>query len=388
MKRIGSVAATLVCVVFVAVGSGRKPSDDPHGLTVHEWGTFTSIAGEDGKAITWMPWGGPTDLPCFVDRFNNTGLKAGYSSTVRMETPVLYFYSPREMKVNASVRFRHGLITEWYPQATVTPKDGLVNLASPGFQSSVSWSEVKVHPKGTDTLPQEKRSSHYYAARQTDAATLQVGAQKEKFLFYRGVASFELPISAGMTPEGKVVVKSLSGEEIPEVILFESRGGKLGYRMATRVDLQEFAPPSLASDFASLKKDFERVLVSEGLFPREAAAMVETWRDSWFEEGMRLFYVVPGNAVDSVLPLQVTPKPSRIARVFIGRMELVTPVTLDQVRTALVSNDRATLEKYGRFLEPISRQLLPKMSALERANAQAISGSVSAAYLDHLAVCK
>jgi hypothetical protein len=388
MRRIASVLALLV-FVFVALGSGRKPSDDGNGLTVHEWGTFTSIAGEDGKAITWMPWGGPTDLPCFVNRFNNIGLKASYSSTVRMETPVLYFYSPREMTVSASVRFRQGLITEWFPHAAVTPKDGFVNLSTPGFLSSATWSNVKVHPKDTDELPLEDRSSHYYAARQTDAATLEAEGQKEKFLFYRGVASFDLPVSAQMTPEGKVVVKSLSGEEIPNVILFERRDGKMGYRAGTPLrDSLYLAPPSLDSNFASLKTDFEKVLVSEGLFPKEAAAMVETWRDSWFEEGMRLFYILPEKAVDAVLPLQVTPKPSHIERVFVGRMELVTPVTLDQVRTALVTNDRSTLEKYGRFLEPISRQLLPKMPLAERARAQSIFSSVSAAYLDRLTVCR
>jgi len=40
-------------------------------LTVHEWGTFTSVAGPDGKAAQWLPLAGPGDLPCFVERFQN-----------------------------------------------------------------------------------------------------------------------------------------------------------------------------------------------------------------------------------------------------------------------------------------------------------------------------
>ena len=38
-------------------------------LAVHEWGTFTTVAGEDGRAIEWLPLSGPTDLPCFVEHF-------------------------------------------------------------------------------------------------------------------------------------------------------------------------------------------------------------------------------------------------------------------------------------------------------------------------------
>ena len=37
--------------------------------------------------------------------------------------------------------------------------------------------------------------------------------------------------------------------------------------------------------------------------------MVETWRDSWFEDGARLFYLLPRSAVDVVLPLQIDPRP-------------------------------------------------------------------------------
>ena len=37
--------------------------------------------------------------------------------------------------------------------------------------------------------------------------------------------------------------------------------------------------------------------------------MIETWRDSWFQEGMRIFYLVPRQTVDAVLPLKIAPAP-------------------------------------------------------------------------------
>ena len=49
--------------------------------------------------------------------------------------------------------------------------------------------------------------------------------------------------------------------------------------------------------------------------------MVETWKDSWFEKGARLIYIVPSRAVDQILPLQIEPQPAETTRVFVGRLE-------------------------------------------------------------------
>jgi len=83
--------------------------------------------------------------------------------------------------------------------------------------------------------------------------------------------------------------------------------------------------------------------------------MIETWRGSWFEEGSRLLYLVPASFVNRVLPLSIQPAPAQTVRVFVGRLELVTPATERAVQTAFAAHDTTTLEKYGRFLEPISR---------------------------------
>jgi len=72
--------------------------------------------------------------------------------------------------------------------------------------------------------------------------------------------------------------------------------------------------------------------------------MVETWKDSWFEEGSRLIYIVPSGFIDKVLPLTIDPVPGQIVRVFVGRLEIVTPATAMAVRTALAHNDEATLD--------------------------------------------
>src|SRR5881394_3442259 len=80
-------------------------TSDNVGMTVHEWGTFTSIAGANGEATSWRSYATPADLPCFVHRF--PGFKGGLLGTVRMETPVLYFYSSHDATVDVNVTFNH-----------------------------------------------------------------------------------------------------------------------------------------------------------------------------------------------------------------------------------------------------------------------------------------
>src|SRR5687767_3721679 len=122
IKRLLLVPALLAATFLIVVATPRT-SDAPTDLIVHEWGTFTSIAGPNGSAVEWMPTGGPTDLPCFVNSLVGT-YKFNIRGTIRMETPVLYFYSPRIAAVDVQVDFPQGVISEWYPQASLTTITG------------------------------------------------------------------------------------------------------------------------------------------------------------------------------------------------------------------------------------------------------------------------
>jgi len=361
--------ALLAC--SLTISAGLMGSENPSvfsGLTAHEWGTFTSIAGEQGQAVEWSPLTGSTDLPGFVEHFRNAGFKLGLRGTVRMETPVLYFYDSHEETVSVNVRFVRGVITEWYPQAsrvepTVASYDAALNGTRP--DGSISWDAVTVTPGLRAAFPADNRENHYYAARQTASTPVLVktmrGEQQEKFLFYRGVANFAVPVAARLTNGGQVLIENHGGEEIPDVILFERRGEKVGFRTGGLVkDRALLDPPELTQTVDSLSRELEGLLVSRGLYQDEAHAMVETWRNSWFEEGSRLFYLVPGGFVNAVLPLSIRPAPVQTVRVFVGRLELVTPATERAVEQALETRDGAALAKYGRFLEPILQAMRKK----------------------------
>jgi hypothetical protein len=339
-------------------------------LTVHEWGTFTSIAGNDGQAVEWSPLTGSTDLPAFVEHFRDPGFKLGLRGTVRMETPVLYFYSSKEETVSVRVGFAKGVITEWYPRASrVEPKAELYNgmLHQGSASGSIAWDSVTVAPNARADFPREDRNNLYFAARMTSSTPLRVktlaGEQQEKFLFYRGVSTFSVPIAAKLTAAGKLLVENRSEEEIPNTLIFERRGERVGYRIGGAVQKDAVLdPPELTGTIDDLGRELEGILVAQGLYQDEAHAMVETWRGSWFEEGSRLLYIIPPAFVNSVLSLIINPAPAQTVRVFVGRLEIVSPATEKAVERALDTHDGATLKMFGRFLEPILESMIQKES--------------------------
>ena len=328
-----ALAAVLTASSFAA---STLPA--PGTLIVHEWGTFTSIAGPLGNAIAWLPLSGPSDLPCFVHRGGvNPNPKSTMYSLVRMETPVLYFYTPKPQTVSVHVGFPAGLITEWYPKA-----------AGP-VQKSIDWQDVQVSP-GDSQFATGEGASHYYAARATDAAPLQVGEEREKLLFYRGVGDFDVPVEPVF--EGTSLrLRNTGSAPIPVALVFEKRGGAMGYRVVRGLTGQvSLDAPNLASNAAAVRAQLAAALEEMGLYPKEAQAMLATWGDSWFEEGMRVFCLVPRAFVDGVLPLDVKPAPKQTVRVFVGRVEVLSPAMRETIETALAAGDVGALAKYGRFL--------------------------------------
>jgi len=114
------------------------------------------------------------------------------------------------------------------------------------------------------------------------------------------------------------------------------------------------------------------VLISEGLYEKEAEAMLNTWRNSWFEEGLRVFYIMPRKTIDTILPIEIDPQPAGLVRVLVGRTEMVTPEMEKRVTAQLkILNDPSVsvretalkeINRYGRFAESILTQILSHTS--------------------------
>ena len=89
---------------------------------------------------------------------------------------------------------------------------------------------------------------------------------------------------------------------------------------------------SQKSSLEQLQRELAAALTSEGLYADEAAAMLATWRLSYFEsEGLRVFFLLPQPWTEIRLPLSIS-TPADITRVMVGRVELVTAHQRDVLR--------------------------------------------------------
>lgn len=367
------LVTALAALPCIPIGRAAEPTGDPGKLIVHEWGTFTSFSGSTGAQLEFHPLLNE-DLPRFVyDRAMQAGVpvftKARILSRIRMETPVTYFYTDRERTVRARVDFPKGVLTEFYPPVvSMAPAySASLNSEAGRSKSHLDWGEIRLIPPASlaphvadpiarDWLQQQvtrtilptdgSDGNHYYHARATDSAFVhvhrparkakdadssEVPAQNwiEKFLFYRGVGQFDQPLRVEMNSDGQVRALNPGKKAIRSLICLKINQGEI--RGAALDSLEPAASAEFPRELTAMTRDdvsqlMIKALVAERLYPREAQAMVNTWADSWFtEEGTRVFYIVPRETTDALLPLTITPTPDETVRVLVGRVECLPP---------------------------------------------------------------
>jgi hypothetical protein len=352
----------------------------------HEWGTFTSVQGSDGVPLRWRA-AQVSELPNFVHSLNapkaafgNPFSKNESVALQRMETPVVYFYptSSHRMKVKTAVSFPHGLVTEWYPQASQLGPFAVTNVVR-RTESGIEWN-VELDSSSNPSEPKlaiDQSGSHYFAARETDAAVVRVDPQNqaaefEKFLFYRGIGFFAAPLRVLMARDGSITVTNTGSDVLKHLFVLRVSGGKgtfdhVSSLKATeqKVIVRDAGKAAVALDNLSVAigNAMSEALQGEGLYRREAIAMVNTWKDSWFaEDGVRVLYILPRRWTDAILPIQFHPAPKSLERVMVGRAEIIPPEVEQELRVQLVKasggDSKAKdfvsrqLTHLGRFADP------------------------------------
>lgn len=382
---------------------------------VHEWGTFTSFTGSDGVRLEFRPLL-DSDLPPFVmDRSQHGGdllSKRNYRAFVRMETPVTYFYTDHPRTIRAKVAFPEGLLTEFYPPvAKITPDYN--RQQEPLKDTALDWGEVQLIPtsylkKGAagelaklikgrsaeELVPQSKTirttAEHYNYARETDSALVHVhrefdpdqpfipaGDFFEKFLFYRGLGNFPLPVKVEGLGQNQFRISNTGNQDLSWFMVLIADGESICFGAFDGVQAGQQRDVLLADASAgstAMEDELQQALVGEGLYEKEAKAMIKTWRSSWFNEpGTRVLYMVPQKLIDEMLPLEIEPRPEKTVRVLVGRLDLMTPeaeaTALAIVQRSAVARAVATrqareqkkrvvyplpaeIKQLGRFAEP------------------------------------
>jgi hypothetical protein len=356
-------------------------ADNP--VIVHEWGTFTSLQDENGRAIGGINVddepvpgfvfrdGCQPVVPQFSNDNGNFGLPPfsegkGWASgdpavTMRLETPVLYIYPPKGETpqsvppLDVHVDFHGGFLTQFYPYAHAVPFNGIGEITGTSI-SSLDWAGVQL---GSTEKPVETNDKVWTTPREVSAPLIQVmmhfegGDEKpdpvgvlqaEHFLFYRGVGHLDSPIRV-LDQKDKLEIGPTDKDigTLNYCWLVEIHpDGTCAFRYPPFILNRTIELPKITSSFSEadfkpdnltkLKASMQAALIKEGLYPDEASAMLRTWELSYFKSpGLRFFYIVPRAWVDKVLPLKITGAPTDITRVMIGRIELIN----DEQKAAL-----------------------------------------------------
>jgi hypothetical protein len=316
-----------VCVAAAIRQSAAAETPDGK-LTVHEWGTFTSFAGSNGVKLEFRPLV-DSDLPPFVlNRWSQDGAfnpltgfsKGSVRARQRMETPVIYFYSDVERQVRVKVGFPQGLITEFYPPVASHQPPVSLKQSEPMGNSVIDWGNVWVIPRASlaphianaelekaveqrilkSLPPSVFVGDHYGRARATDSSFLYVNRPKdpsnaqrpagdffEKFLFYRGIGNFDLPLTVQALGNDEFVLKNSGKGSIHSLFLVNVRGNNVRFsrydQVAPAQDLKMTLPKTMVT-VDGLADAVVNALVGGKLYEKEARAMVATWQTSWFVE--------------------------------------------------------------------------------------------------------
>ena len=343
----------------------------PKGLIAHEWGTFTSVVGSDGVQLEGLHHEEEA-LPAFVygrAPISMMGTKRIESLpegvTQKMETPVIYFYTPEPVDVAVKVGFPAGVLSEWYPAATsYAPDIGSLTKIADG---SMRW-DVHLAHEPADLVEVHPEDIWAPSRQVPKAATVTAGEEHERFIFYRGLARFETPLAVTADAQGAVHIRNGSPQTIPAAFLLNVHEGggsirALGPIAAGGTVTASPSPKEFGGDYEDLAAELIAAqLEASGLYTDEARSMVNTWRRSYFGNyGLRVLYILPREWTDALLPLEIEPAPVEVVRTLVGRVEVLTPAeeadVLAQIEVA-VSGGEFSAEPFGRFAEPKLRRAL------------------------------
>lgn len=348
-------AAVLPLIVFAASLHAGEP------FIVHEWGTFTSVHASDGTLLPGLERE-EHRLPNFVrSHAGFAPADKGWSRpvknvTIKMETPVLYFYADREVPVKVEVGFRGGSISQWYPERTggeelpalpanITDIAQLRRMApvdfGKGYNGGIAWDVTVLAPTSNEVInaPKSWETAQWPRARvsganlvkgppgfvETGRADFSATAPVvEGFLFYRGIGNFDVPLKVTASADGTVMLHNTGDAAIPYAVVYQKREG----RDSETWEFIGLAPGEVrvVPPLVVRKIRLHHALTDAGLTAAEASAMLATWQESYFDApGLRVFWIVPRTFTDRILPLSITPKPDKFERVLVGRSEVLTP---------------------------------------------------------------
>jgi hypothetical protein len=293
-----------------------------------------------------------------------------------------------------------------------------LRLVADSGKSFLEWRTVRLIPdtsataKQTAALKPVGPEQTWRYVRQTDSAFVEVksfdmnGARQtslEKFLFYRGLGTYDLPLEIRSAEDDtglRLTLHNRSDQPLRGLFAIHVENNQIQFgslpdlagkeRQEFRVGPVLSSPRPLSVGVPTAKGAVAAALVSAGLFPKEAQAMVNTWERSYFHtDGLRVLYLLPDASVKAAIPIQIRPAPDKLVRVMVGRVEVLTPGREHEIEkyvaelgaTEFKIREAAStgLARLGRLSEPALRRVLATTGDPEvRARAENLINQVAA----------
>jgi hypothetical protein len=385
-----ALLAALLVIPFALTSPSANATPELHSfrdLVVHEWGTFTSVAGSDGTLLPGLERE-EESLPAFVYSHHGMGPRGSkgfllqrpiHNATIKLETPVLYFYHQDPLDLTVKVRFNGGSISQWFPQraggetvppvsiADPDPKSGAparitgaLDFGEKPYQGAIAWN-IRSLGRGQGTnasVLKYGETLNWIRPRWPESNILENRAEnatheKEKYLFYRGVGNFPLPLSTRFDPNNPNTLILQADTDIPFALVYhmdKNYRSTILWKGAVNFETPqahihiptntaEYRPLNEIADSAFIP--LKTALVDAGLTDVEADSMLRTWWSSYFQKpGLRVFWIVPRPFTDDILPIDISPHPAQVERVLVGRSEVLSPAFEKELLTEFTREDQ------------------------------------------------
>jgi hypothetical protein len=333
MRWLGLLTLLCMGVVGLLWAADEKNSNEPvKGFLVHEWGVWCvhddmELANADMR----NQW---NELPDFVYGQTTTRdfprhWQAPPPTNIRK--PVLFLHAPSALTADLRVDFPTGVPAVWWP-ATEKPayqsarggEDSLLKKPVKSLEWKVFLQRPQALKQGIPEYHKLPKAHWMQTLRDVkcDDVFASVGErgrafEREKFIYYDGL----LPRVNALTiqiDKDKVSLKNQEKFTVHDVWVVDNRDaakpriGRLPCLEAGAA--QEVECTALPVEEA--EKTLTTELKSAGLNEDEAAALTTIWTGDFFASaGLSLFYRLPQEQYDRLLPLTVKPQPEKIVRV-------------------------------------------------------------------------
>lgn len=326
--KLSAWAAQVLWCAAAATSAAAEPAGK--GLAVHEWGVFTAHDDVDvSNADVRAEWDG---LPDFIyGRIKGRVLPANWGPLEVRFRPLIFFHADKPVELRVRVSFPGGQPGVWWPGTQIPAAKGLlqpdktdflewrlgVDCAPAGF---VLRQPPPAVPKGhwIETARAVKCGDVYAAFGEQ-----QFDCDRERFVFYDGIFPRGKWVRVVVGKDGVVSLHNRTNHPVFDLTVVNRRTeGKVRVgRVATleagaEMKSVDMADADAGRFSAEASAALAKQLTAGGLNPDEAAVLVALRRDDFFStDGVQVFYRIPQEEYDRLMPLTVEPKPDKTVRV-------------------------------------------------------------------------